>query len=138
MTELLNRNENVHGQPRVAWLRRLHSLVGIVSSLNLLLLIGSGLLLQHGSLLRLDEKTVSRGFLPGSYRPQDGEAGVRADIFVTDLHSGRLLGSAGTVLLDVVTLAWLTLLLTGLVMYWTKQRAKQRALERESANGDDE
>jgi len=63
---------------------------------------------------------------------------VRADIFVTDLHSGRLLGSAGTVLLDVVTLAWLTLLLTGLVMYWSKQRAKQRALERESANGDDE
>lgn len=107
--------------------RRLHALVGIVSSLNLLLLIGSGLLLQHASLLRLDEKTVSRSVLPSSYRPQDGNSGVRADIFVTDLHSGRLLGTTGTVVLDVVTFAWLALLLTGVVMFVGKQQAKQAA-----------
>lgn len=86
------------------------------------------MLLQHASLLRLDEKTVSRAFLPKSYRPQDGDAGVRADIFVTDLHSGRLLGTAGTVVLDVVTVGWLALLLTGVVMYVGRQRAKQPVL----------
>lgn len=109
---------------RRTWSRRLHALVGIVSSVNLLVLIASGMLLQHASLFRLDEKTVSRTVLPRAYRPQDGEAGVRADIFVTDLHSGRLLGTTGTVLLDVLTLGWLTLLLTGVVMYVGKQRAK--------------
>jgi len=92
---------------------------------NLLVLIGSGLLLQHASLFRLDEKTISRAVLPTSYRPQDGDAGVRADIFVTDLHSGRLLGTTGTVVLDVATLAWLTLLLTGVVMYFGKRRQTQ-------------
>jgi hypothetical protein len=138
MAEALKANGKTNGHGRSAWLRRLHAFVGIVSSLNLLLLIGSGLLLQHASLLRLDEKTVSRRVLPGSYRPQDGKAGVRADIFVTDLHSGRLLGTAGTVLLDVVTLAWLTLLLTGLVMYRSRQPATRRAAGRESAEEDDE
>ena len=123
---------------RRAWSRRLHALVGIVSSVNLLVLIGSGLLLQHASLLRLDERTVSRAVLPKSYRPQDGESGVRADIFVTDLHSGRLLGTTGTVVLDVVTLGWLALLLTGVVMYVGKQRAKQTAAQEEEGpeNGD--
>lgn len=110
---------------RRAWSRRLHAFIGIVSSVNLLVLIGSGLLLQHASLFRLDEKTISRAVLPTSYRPQDGDAGVRADIFVTDLHSGRLLGTTGTVVLDVATLAWLTLLLTGVVMYFGKRRQTQ-------------
>ncbi len=117
---------------RKTWSRRLHALVGIVSSLNLLILIGSGMLLQHASLLRLDEKTVTRALLPKSYRPQDGEAGVRADIFVTDLHSGRLLGTTGTVVLDVVTISWLVLLLTGVVMYVGRQRGKQTVPEGES------
>ena len=117
---------------RRVWLRRLHALVGIVSSLNLLLLIATGMLLQHASLLHLDEKTVSRTVLPKSYRPQDGEAGVRADIFVTDLHSGRLLGATGTIVLDVVTIGWLVLLLTGVVMYVGKQRAKQAVLAAET------
>lgn len=86
------------------------------------------MLLQHAPLLRLDEKTVSRSVLPKTYRPQDGDAGVRADIFVTDLHSGRLLGTTGTVVLDVVTISWLALLLTGVVMYVGRLRAKQPTL----------
>ena len=114
------------------WSRRLHALVGIVSSFNLLILIGSGMLLQHASRLRLDEKTISRSVLPKNYRPQDGDAGVRADIFVTDLHSGRLLGTAGTVALDVVTIGWLALLLTGVVMYAGRRRGKQARLADES------
>ena len=109
------------------WARRTHAFLGVVSALNLLLLITTGFLLQHATLLKLDEKTVSRRILPASYRPQDGQEGVRADIFVTDLHSGRLLGTPGTILLDAITLAWMTLLLTGLVMYAGKLRAKKDA-----------
>src|SRR5579859_3034257 len=99
------------------WVRKVHAFLGIVSALNLFVLISTGLLLQHVALLKLDEKTISRRILPSSYRPQDGQEGVRADIFVTDLHSGRLLGTAGTILLDAITFAWMALLLTGLIMY---------------------
>ncbi|HJZ64979.1 MAG TPA: hypothetical protein VKD70_11700 [Candidatus Acidoferrum sp.] len=118
--------------------RRVHAFLGLVSALNLFILIATGFLLQHASLLKLDEKIISRRILPSSYRPQDGQEGVRADIFVTDLHSGRLLGKFGTVLLDAITLAWMTLLLTGLVMYAGKLRAKQNAAARDSSAPDDE
>jgi hypothetical protein len=109
------------------WARRTHAFLGVVSALNLFLLISTGFLLQHASLLKLDEKTIPRGVLPSTYRPQDGAYGVRADIFLADLHSGRLFGTAGALALDAITLAWLTLLTTGLVMYVGKQRAKQKA-----------
>lgn len=120
------------------WVRRTHALLGIVSAFNLLLLIGTGFLLQHASLLHLDERVVPRRILPSFYRPQDGVHGVRADIFVTDLHSGRLFGVAGTLTLDVVTLAWLILLTTGVVMYFSRQRAKQRAQERDGNSEEDD
>jgi len=110
-------------------------LLGVISALNLLLLIGTGLLLQHVALLGLDEHTVSRRLLPSSYRPQDGDSGTRADIVVTDLHSGRMFGTAGTLFLDVVTLAWLVMLTTGLVMYWLRRGRNGRADSNGSADG---
>lgn len=60
---------------------------------------------------------MSRRLLPESYRTQDGPEGVRADIVVTDLHSGRLIGRTGVVILDALTFGWLVLLLSGIVMY---------------------
>lgn len=105
---------------RSSTIRRVHALLGVISAVNLLLLISTGLLIQHMNALRLDERTVSRRWLPANYRPQDGSEGVRADIVITDLHSGRIIGTAGTVILDVVTMAWLVLLSTGVVMYAAK------------------
>jgi hypothetical protein len=75
------------------------------------------LLLQHATVLRLDEHVVSRHLLPSGYRPQDPEGEVRADIVIADLHSGRLFGMIGRLALDLVTVAWLVMLTTGLVMY---------------------
>lgn len=107
----------VNGARSRAWVRRVHSAVGLISALNLLLLIGSGLLLQHREAFRLDARTVGRMFLPGRYRSQDGPEGVRADIVLADLHSGRLFGRTGALVLDAVTLGWVALLLSGLVMF---------------------
>jgi hypothetical protein len=109
------------------WTRRLHAVLGLISAFNLLLLIGTGFLLQHRELLRLDERSVSRRILPLHYRPEDPGLGVRADIVITDLHSGRLFGTAGTLLLDTTTLVWLLMLATGLVMYLSGSRAKSLA-----------
>lgn len=98
-------------------LRRMHSLIGIVSTLNILLLITTGFMIQHREELKLENRIVSRQFLPNSYRPMDGEDGVRGDIVVTDLHSGRLLGKRGTLILDAMTVAWLVLVITGVLMF---------------------
>jgi uncharacterized iron-regulated membrane protein len=107
------------------WTRRLHAILGLISAFNLVLLISTGFLLQHRDLLRLDERTVSRRILPSFYRPEDPGRGVRADIVVTDLHSGRLFGTAGTLLLDAVTLLWMIMLATGLTMYLWGSRSKR-------------
>ncbi|PYS40468.1 MAG: hypothetical protein DMG14_10410 [Acidobacteria bacterium] len=112
------------------WLRRLHAIIGIVSSVNLMVLLSSGLLMQHRETLGLEDRIVSRIFLPKSYRVDDGAEGVRADIVVTDVHSGRLFGPLGLVILDVITMFWAILLLSGVFIFTSKQlrlRAKSGA-----------
>lgn len=99
------------------WVRRLHAVIGLVASLNLLLLLGTGFLLQHRETFGLEERIVTRSVLPADYRPQDGADGVRADIVVTDLHSGRLFGATGALVLDGITLGWFVLLLSGLYLF---------------------
>jgi uncharacterized iron-regulated membrane protein len=106
-------------------LRKVHALIGVVGALNLLLLVATGFVLQHRELFRLEDRTVSRAFLLQSYRAQDGPDGVRADIVVTDLHSGRLFGRTGALVLDAVSLAWVALLASGLVMYTFGRRRRE-------------
>jgi hypothetical protein len=117
---------------RRPWSRRVHAVLGIISALNLFFLITTGFLLQHSTLLRLDERSLTRRILPSGYRPQDIGSGVRADIVVADLHSGRMFGVAGALFLDAVTLVWLVMLATGVVMYLSKQRVNGKALARDT------
>ncbi|PYS54310.1 MAG: hypothetical protein DMG13_09040 [Acidobacteria bacterium] len=112
-------------------MRRLHAILGIVSSLNLAILLMTGLLIQHREIFSLEEYTVGRGLLPASYRPDDGPGGVRADIVIVDLHSGRLFGKAGSLILDVVTFAWAGLLLSGITMFSSRQFRKVRSTDHE-------
>jgi len=91
----------------------------------LLLLIITGFLLQHRETFRLDDRMLSRKILPRVYRAEDGPEGVRADIVVADLHSGRLFGRTGALVLDGITLGWLVLLTSGLVMYSLGRRRKE-------------
>src|SRR5882724_2960446 len=115
---------------RRSWVRRVHAIVGLISAFNLFVLISTGFLLQHSALLQLDERMLTRKILPSGYRPQDVGNGVRADIVVADLHSGRMFGVAGALFLDAVTLVWLVMLATGVVMYLSKQRANGKAPSR--------
>jgi hypothetical protein len=105
---------------RFKLVRRVHGTLGVISALNLFVLITTGLLLQHAQLFRLDERFISRRILPSHYRAQDGDEGVRADIVVADVHSGRAFGVAGALFLDGITVAWLLLLGTGLVSYFVR------------------
>jgi uncharacterized iron-regulated membrane protein len=129
------RTVSTNSRRRRPWVRRLHAILGLISAFNLLVLISTGFLLQHSTLLRLDERMLTRKILPEGYRPQDGGSGVRADIVVADLHSGRLFGVAGALALDIITLAWLVTLTTGLVMYLSSQRTNGRARPRGANEG---
>src|SRR2546426_7939548 len=66
----LNTGARTVGRTRT-WVRRAHGLVGVISALNLLLLIITGFLLQHREMFRLDERMLSRKILPYIYRAEE-------------------------------------------------------------------
>jgi uncharacterized iron-regulated membrane protein len=67
------------------------------------------------------------GEVLGTYRPWHGTA---ADVFVQlqlPLHSGRILGTTGRVLMSVVGVMVAMLSVTGIVIWWRKRRARRAA-----------
>lgn len=106
-------------------LRRGHSITGLILCCNLLLIVLTGLMVQHRDLLKLEDHYVSRRVLPSAYRPADGVE-VRMDIVVTDLHSGRIFGRWGTVAVDLIAGAALLLALSGVVTYAITARGRKR------------
>jgi len=97
------------------FVRKLHIWVGLSSALYFMLIAATGVMINHREGLRLEERNVSRSWLPGSYRPQDGNA-VRADIVVTDLHSGLIFGKVGAPVLDFVAAVWFISIISGVSM----------------------
>lgn len=80
---------------------------------SFLVILVTGLMVEHRQLFSLEERTISRRWLPAGYRPQDPETRIRGDIVVTDLHSGRVFGPKGPLLVDGAALAWLLMMLSG-------------------------
>jgi hypothetical protein len=97
------------------FVRKLHIWVGLSSALYFMLIAATGVMINHREGLRLEERNVSRSWLPGSYRPQDGNA-VRADIVATDLHSGLIFGKVGAPVLDFVAAVWFISIISGVSM----------------------
>jgi len=97
-------------------IRRIHAWLGVCASINILVLVATGLLLENREPLHLEDRYVSRRFLPSSYRTNDGDE-VRSDIVITDIHSGRILGARGLLIQDAITIAWFLLLGTGVVIF---------------------
>ena len=65
--------------------RKLHIWVGLSAALYFMLIATTGVMINHREGLRLEERNISRTWLPAGYRAQDGSE-VRADIVATDLH----------------------------------------------------
>lgn len=73
---------------------------------------------------------ASSGEVLGEWLPWQGTA---ADLFVQaqfPLHSGRILGLPGRILISVMGVVVATLSITGVVIWWRKRRARQRAAAR--------
>lgn len=107
-------------------LRTMHWWIGLLSTAGFLTLIATGLLVQHRERFNLERRTVSRQWLPPGYRPQDPDDRVRADIVLTDLHSGRLLGPRGPLLVDGVALAWVAMMGSGYALRVAGRRRSRR------------
>lgn len=94
-------------------LRKLHLWTGILCTPAFVLLLATGLLVQHREAFGLERRTVSRKWLPAGYRPQDPDTEIRADIVLTDLHSGRIFGARGPLLVDSAAAGWLLMMASG-------------------------
>src|SRR5262249_5673399 len=94
-------------------LRKFHLWLGITFTINFLLLLLTGVMVQHRGLLGLEARTVSRRWLPAGYRPQDPDSEIRPDIVLTDLHSGRLFGPRGPLVVDGAAVAWILMMCSG-------------------------
>src|SRR3954463_5453924 len=97
------------------FMRKLHIWVGLSAALYFMLIATTGVMINHREGLRLEERDVSRSWLPSGYRAQDGST-VRADIVVTDLHSGLIFGKVGAPVLDFVAAVWFISIVSGVSM----------------------
>ncbi len=110
-------------------LRRLHFWIGALLAANFALVAVTGLLIQHREYFGLDRKTVNRRWLPEGYRPNDPECEIRADIVVTDLHSGHLFGRWGPVAADASAAGVLFMIASG---FWMRLICKESRKHRPS------
>ena len=98
------------------FVRKLHIWVGLSAALYFMLIAATGVMINHREGLLLEDRTISRRWLPSSYRPDDGKEGVRAYIAVADLHSGLIFGKVGKPVMDFVAAVWFISIVSGISM----------------------
>jgi uncharacterized iron-regulated membrane protein len=103
-------------------LRKVHLWVAVLFTTHFLLLAVTGVLVQHRELFGLERTTIPRSWLPAGYRPLDPDTGIRADIVITDLHSGKLFGAKGPLVVDLAVLAWIVIMASGFGMILAARR----------------
>jgi len=113
-------------------LYRIHVVTGLAAAVWFLLMALTGILINHQESLGLLDAEVSDRYLPGYYRSDARSGTTRLNIIITDLHSGRILGSQGAWISDLVAVLLIVSLLSGFVSNQMKKRL-QAASSREIA-----
>ena len=103
-------------------LYRIHVVTGLAAAVWFLLMALTGILINHQESLGLLDAEVSDSYLPGYYRSDARTGTTRLNIIITDLHSGRILGSQGGWLSDLVALLLIVSLLSGFGSHQMKKR----------------
>lgn len=104
------------------WLYKMHIATGLVAALWLLLIAGTGVLINHQEELGLLDIEISDQYLPDSYRADARTGSTRLNVILTDLHSGRIFGVHGNLLGDLIALLLVLSIVSGSFCYRTKRR----------------
>ena len=103
-------------------LYRIHLVTGLAAAIWFLLVAVTGVLINHQESLGLLEAEISDRYLPGYYRADARTGTTRLNILITDLHSGRIFGSRGHWVSDIVAVFLIVSLLTGFASHQLKKR----------------
>ena len=104
------------------WLYRIHVVTGLAAAVWFLLMALSGVLINHQESLGLLDVEISDRYLPDYYRADAGTGTTRLNILITDLHSGRIFGSRGAWVSDVIALFLVISLTSGVASHQLKKR----------------
>ena len=103
-------------------LYRIHLVTGLAAAIWFLLVAVTGVLINHQESLGLLDAEISDRYLPGYYRADARTGTTRLNIVITDLHSGRIFGSRGHWMSDIVAVFLIVSLLTGFASHQLKKR----------------
>ena len=104
------------------WLYRIHVVTGLAAAVWFLLMALSGVLINHQESLGLRDVEISDRYLPDYYRADARTGTTRLNILITDLHSGRIFGSQGAWVSDVIALFLVVSLTSGVASHRLKKR----------------
>lgn len=102
-------------------LYRIHVVTGLVAAVWFLLMALTGILINHQESFGLLDTEINDRYLPGYYRSDTRTGTTRLNIIITDLHSGRILGSQGTWMSDLVAVFLIVSLLSGYLSHRMKK-----------------
>jgi uncharacterized iron-regulated membrane protein len=121
-----NRTIGASLRPFYRWHRR----VGIIAVFFVIVLCITGILLNHNAQLGLHKNAITSTWILELYQmdaaPESDFAYpeiLTTDQLVLDIHTGRILGKLGPLLMDVVAIMLLILSLSGCYM-WLKRTQK--------------
>ena len=103
-------------------LYRIHVVTGLAAAVWFFLMAVTGVLINHQESLGLLDAEISDRYLPGQYRADSRTGATRLNILLADLHSGRIFGSQGHWVSDLVALLLIVSLLTGFLSHRLKKR----------------
>jgi uncharacterized iron-regulated membrane protein len=103
-------------------LYRFHTWSALIAAAWLLLLAVTGVLINHQESLGLTEVEISDSYFPDYYHSDFRTGSIRANVVLTDLHSGRIFGAHGNLVGDLFAALILFSVATGLLSYWLKRR----------------
>ena len=121
--------------------RVLHLWTGLLTALYLMLLLVTGVAVNHSRALRLDKHYLSRMWLPSGYRVE--EHAVRADVAAGDFHSGLTQARIGAPLLDAAAVLFLLSLGSAVAIFvlggsvYTERNRVAEPLQPENTRGNE-
>ncbi len=114
------------GNKLYRFMRGLHITTGLIAALGLFIIAVTGIMINHQEELGLLDLEVDDKYLPDYYRADFRSGSTRLNIIITDIHTGKILGSKGYLLSDLLGAMLLISALSGTYAYFYGRRVKRK------------